>query len=213
VWEALTVRETESRGNYGICMREHAGAEAILRELGALAEIEAAIVAHCRASASAPPRYAPEAIKRYLKAAGWVGEVRVPPMTADHDNRAINDRYDAWKAFDGAQGQVGVGLEIEHWEINNDLLKFLRGQARGQMVVGVIIHADPSEVAYAYEHCLRVAEPLWQDLPVLLCSPEGPGLPAYGLPPVQPRVYAPFRYPAPTVKPWRRCKFAALQPA
>jgi hypothetical protein len=115
-------------------------------------------------------------------------------MTPEYDDRPINDRYDAWKAFDLGNRPVGVAVEIEHWEINNDLLKFRRGRARGQIVVGVIIHGDPSEVAYAYEHCLRVAEPLWEGLAVLLCSPEGPGLPAYGLPPAKPKTYAPYRY-------------------
>jgi hypothetical protein len=183
-------------GDYSFCIREHAGAKALLEELGALAEIEAAILTHCRESAPSPPRYAPQAIKDLLKQSGWSPEVRVPPMTEAFDERPINDRYDAWKEFPSKRGNVGVGLEIEHWEINNDLLKFLRGQARGQIAAGVIIHADPREVAYAFEHCLRVAEPLWANLPVLLCAPDGPGLPDYGLPQVKPKVYSPYRYPA-----------------
>ena len=110
---------------YRLCIREHAGARGLLEEVGALPEIEAAILEHCRDAAPEPPRYAPQAIKGKLCGAGWLPEVRVPPMTKAHDARVMNDRYDAWKAFDRATGQIGVGLEIEHWEINNDLLKFL----------------------------------------------------------------------------------------
>jgi hypothetical protein len=180
--------------SYRLCFRDHAGAVDLLRELGAFAEIEAAILRHCDDSAPDAPLYKPESIKKHLKADGWLGEVRVPPMTADHDDRPINDRYDAWKAFPRGDGRVGVGVEIEHWEINNDLLKFRRGLARGQIIAGVIIHADPSEVAYAFEHSLRVAEPLWAGLPVLFCSAEGPGLPEYGLSASSPK-YASFVYP------------------
>jgi hypothetical protein len=116
-------------------------------------------------------------------------------MTEEYDTRRINDRYDAWKAFHHEGRAVGVALEIERWQINNDLLKFVRGQARQQMAVGVILHADPAEVAYSYEHSIRMAAPLWQELPLVLCSPDGPGLPPYGLPVVKASQQRPFRYP------------------
>lgn len=84
--------------------------------------------------------------------------MRVPPLSAAYDNRPSNDRYDAWKVFDCENRRIGVGLEIEHWEIQNDLLKFLRGHSRGQIAAGVVLHANPSEVRYAYEHVLRMTE-------------------------------------------------------
>jgi hypothetical protein len=182
-------------GPYSLCTREHANAGELLRELGAWQEIEAAVLGHCRDSAPAAPAYNPQALKKHLVKSGWTPAVRVPPMTAAHDERRINDRYDAWKAFDRGSSRVGVAIEIEHWEVNNDLLKFRRGQERGQIIAGVVIHADPEEVCYAYEHCLKMAEPLWADLTVLFCSPEGPGLPAYGLKPVKALNYGPFVYP------------------
>ena len=161
-----------------------------------MAEIESAVLAHCRNSGPAPPAYNPQAIKQLLKQQGWSVEVRVPPMTQAFDDRPSNDRYDAWKAFLAGEGPIGIGLEIEGWEINNDLLKFLRGQARGQIAVGVILHADPSEIAYSVEHYLRMAEPLWAGLPLVLCAPDGSGLPSYGLPEVKQRKLSPFVYPA-----------------
>jgi hypothetical protein len=113
-------------------------------------------------------------------------------MTRAYDHRRMNDRYDAWKAFWHKDQTVGVGLEIEHWEINNDLLKFRRGQKRGQIAVGVIVHANPAEVAYAYHHVLRMTEPLWACLLILFCSPDGPGLPPYDKPPPGRLTYAPL---------------------
>jgi hypothetical protein len=59
-------------------------------------------------------------------------EIRVPPYGSEQDDWAINERYDAFKFFEESGRQVGVAIEMEGWQINNDLLKFRRGFSRGR---------------------------------------------------------------------------------
>jgi hypothetical protein len=56
---------------YRLCLRSHCGAQSLLEHVGALAEIETAIMAHCLASAPEAPRYAPQAVKAELRKLGW----------------------------------------------------------------------------------------------------------------------------------------------
>jgi hypothetical protein len=126
-------------GHHELAVRSEAGAEQRLRELGALDEIEQSVLAHCKENRPTPP-YRPQLIKQRLAPLGWRAEVRVPPYDPGFDDMLrINERYDALKFFDTPHGQVGVALEMEGWEILNDLLKFRRGVARGQNKIGVIL--------------------------------------------------------------------------
>jgi len=49
-----------------------------------------------------------------------------------------------------------VAIEIERWEIQNDLLKFRRGFARGLVAAGVILHDGPDHLRYCFEHLRHV---------------------------------------------------------
>ena len=53
-------------------------------------------------------------------------EPRVPPYSPAHDDLPINERYDALAFFERDGEEVGVAVEMEDWEIYNDLLKFRR---------------------------------------------------------------------------------------
>jgi hypothetical protein len=160
---------------YEVVVCSQAGAEPLLHDLGALAEIEEAILAHCAATEPTPP-YRPEEYKRLLEQQGWRREVRVPPFHPKHDGLRINERYDAMKLFTDADREVGVAIEMEGWEINNDLLKFRRGIERGQIVAGVILQPDYATLHYSYEHSRHVHEPLFGDIPIAFVCPRGPGL-------------------------------------
>jgi hypothetical protein len=72
-------------------------------------------------------------------------EIRVPPYGSEQDDWAINERYDAFKFFEESGRQVGVAIEMEGWQINNDLLKFPRGFSRGQICAGVLLQPDLKE--------------------------------------------------------------------
>ena len=98
---------------------------AILERIGALSEIERAVIDHCSAGAPAT-QYAPQTIKGLL-APSWLPEVRVPPFDPAHDHLAINERYDLWKRFADGKQRVGVAIEIKEYDIWTDLLKFRRG--------------------------------------------------------------------------------------
>jgi hypothetical protein len=164
------------RPAYRLETRDQAGAEAILSEAGALAEIAAAVIAHCDAHAPGPP-YKPQEIKRHLTPLGWLSEVRVPPYDPRHDRLPINERYDLYKTFEcNDRTSIGVAIEIERWEVWNDLLKFRRGLRRGQIAAGLLLHDNVSNLNYVYEHLRWLSEPLFGDLPVLYAAPRGPGL-------------------------------------
>jgi hypothetical protein len=160
---------------YEVVVRSQAGAEELLRTLGALAEIESAILEHCAAHEPEPP-YLPQEYKRRLAPLGWVPEVRVPPYSADHDSLVINERYDAFKFFDLAGDEVGVAIEMEGWAINNDLLKFRRGFYRGQIAAGVLLQPNYYDLYYCYEHKRHLNEPLFSKIPIAFICPRGPGL-------------------------------------
>jgi hypothetical protein len=101
----------------------------------------------------------------------------VPPYDPDFDDKLrINERYAALKFFDTPHGQVGVALEMEGWDILNDLLKFRRGVARGQIEIGVILQPFYADMYYCFEHMRHLNEPLFGDIPILFCCPRGPGL-------------------------------------
>jgi hypothetical protein len=176
---------------YSLLIRDQAGAERLLRELGALQEIERAIVEHCEGHRPAPP-YRPQALKDLLDRDGWQREVRVPPFSPQYDSLPINERYDAWKSFDRAGTPVGVAIEFEPWEVWNDLLKFRRGLERGQICAGVLIHDSPYHLQYVYEHMRSMSEPLFGHIPILFGAPGGPGLKQ---PSPSERKYQPFRMP------------------
>lgn len=170
---------------YGFVSRDQAGAEVILRRIGALDEIEHAVVTQSEwATPPAPlptpppaPKYEPQVIKKLLQTSGWRPEVRVPPYNPAYDSLPSNDRYDLYKAFEDGGRRIGVAIEIERWEVWNDLLKFRRGRHRGQITVGVIIHDNPADLAYVTEHLRLMSEPLFGEIPILFCSPAGGGLP------------------------------------
>lgn len=162
--------------SYELVIRDQAGARELLDALGALHELEEAVVTHCVDHAPKPP-YRPQEIKKRLEPAGWLPEVRVPPFEAEHDELPIYDRYDAWKAFSLGTDNVGVALEIERWEVWNDLLKFRRGIERGQIAAGVILHDNPESLEYVYNHLRMVSGALFAPLPVAFIAPRGPGLP------------------------------------
>ena len=63
-----------------------------------------------------------------------------------------------------------------------DLLKFRRGIHRGQIAAGVILHDNPANLAYVFEHLRLLSEPLFGDLPVLFIAPAGSGLEATYVP-------------------------------
>jgi hypothetical protein len=164
---------------YTVYLRSQGDAEPLLRTLGAIDEIEKALLDHC--SEFAPnPLYKPELLKKRLVQFGWIREPRVPAYDAEIEAnlpRNINERYDALKFFDRPDGsQVGVAIEIEGWEINNDLLKFRRGVNRGQIEAGVLIQPDPDVVDYCFDHMRLLHEPLFGNIPLLFVSPRGPGL-------------------------------------
>jgi hypothetical protein len=161
---------------YSLLTRSQAGAEELLERVGALAEIRRAVVAHCEAHPPAPP-YKPQEIKRRLVPFGWKPEMRVPTYAPAWDHLRGNERYDLCKRFELDGESVGVAIEIERWEIQNDLLKFRRGHHRGIIAAGVLLHDGPTNLAYCFEHLRHVSEPLFGHLPILFCAPTGPGLP------------------------------------
>lgn len=118
----------------------------------------------------------PQEIKNHLKPLGWTPEVRVPPFHVRYDDLRINDRYDLWKSFELDGARIGVAIEIERWEVWNDLLKFRRGIQRGQIAAGVILHDSLESLTYVFEHLRLVSEPLFSELPILFVAPAGEGL-------------------------------------
>lgn len=182
----------EPPARYRLRTKDQAGALSILRRCGALGQIERAVLAHCSQYAPEPP-YKPQEIKRRLKPDGWIPEVRVRPYDPQHDELPINDRYDLWKPFDLDGQVIGVAIEIEKWEVWNDLLKFRRGLHRGQIAAGVILHDCPANLAYVHDHLRHLAGPLFDDLPVLFVAPEGQGLAQAFV--ASKRKYAPYRMP------------------
>jgi hypothetical protein len=187
------VHDPPNSGRYELVVRSQAGAESLLRSLGALAEIERAVVGHCEGFRPAPP-YRPQLIKKLLEPHGWLPEVRVPPYDPVHDDAlTINERYDLLKFFDVEGGRVGVAVEMNNWMVHRDLLKFRRGLARGQIAVGVILQPDYATTYYCWEHFRHLNEPLFGDLPVAYCCPRGPGLKE---PPARKKVkYRPYLFP------------------
>src|SRR5262245_50925857 len=83
---------------YELVFRSQAGAEDLLRDLGAISEIEQALLTHCEANRP-EPLYKPQEYKKGLAIHGWIPEARVPPYLPEHDNLPINQRYDALKFF------------------------------------------------------------------------------------------------------------------
>jgi hypothetical protein len=163
-------------GHYELAVRSQAGAEERLRELGALEEIEQAVLAHCEEHRPAPP-YKPQLIKDRLEPLGWRREVRVPPYDPALDDKlTINERYDIFKFFQTPSREIGVAVEMEGWEIQNDLLKFRRGFERGQIEIGVLLQPFYYDMYYCFEHMRYLNEPLFGHIPVLFCCPRGPGL-------------------------------------
>lgn len=160
---------------YEVVIRSQAGAEELLRELGALAEIEEALIGHCE-DHRPDPLYKPQEYKKRLAVHGWIPEARVPPYTREHDSRPINERYDALKFYAHNGKEVGVALEMEGWEIYNDLLKFRRGHHRGQIAAGVILQPNYATLHYCFEHMRHLNEPLVGHIPILFVAPRGPGL-------------------------------------
>src|SRR4051794_24104128 len=160
---------------YDLAVRSQAGADKLLERLGALDEIRSAVVAHCEAGAPTPT-YNPQEIKRLLKPHGWQPEKRVPTYSPDWDHLKGNERYDVLKTFELDGEEIGVAIEIEKWEIQNDLLKLRRGFARRLIGVGVILHDGPTHLDYCFDHLRHVNEPLFSELPILFCAPAGPGL-------------------------------------
>jgi len=182
----------EELAPYQLVVRSQAGAEELLRELGAFAEIEEAVLGHCEANRP-EPLYRPQEYKKRLAAHGWLPEVRVPPYTPAHDDLPINERYDTLKFFERDNEEVGVALEMEGWEIYNDLLKFRRGYERGQIGVAVILQPNYATVRYCFEHMRYLNEPLVGHIPILFVCPRGPGLeePAD----TKKRTLLPYRFP------------------
>jgi hypothetical protein len=177
---------------YRLRVEDQAGAADILQRVGALAEIEQAVVAHCEEHAPEPP-YRPQEIKKRM-APSWRPEVRVPPFEPQYDDLPINDRYDLWKSFELDGGaRIGVAIEMERWEVWTDLLKFRRGIQRHQIAVGVILHDNPANLHYVYHHLRLISEPLFSALPVVFAAPEGEGLETTA--PPSSRRFAPYRMP------------------
>src|ERR1051325_4122044 len=144
------------RSTYELLTRDQAGALALLDDLGALDEIRQAVVGHytdwqhAQPDVDARKAYKPQALKARLAPRGWRPEIRVPPFSPAHDALPINERYDAFKIFHYRGHQVGVAVEMEDWQIANDLLKFRRGFERGQIAAGVIIQPSPETLIYCY---------------------------------------------------------------
>lgn len=179
--------------DYEVVVRAQANADSLLRDLGALQEIEQAILSHCAATKPTPP-YKPQEYKRLLAEHGWMPEMRVPPFDPARDGLVINERYDALKFFSRDGEEFGVAIEMEGWEIYNDLLKFRRGHQRGQIVAGVILQPDYATLRYCFEHMRHVNEPLVGHVPIAWVCPRGPGLkePKES----KTRTFAPYRMPA-----------------
>lgn len=178
---------------YRVFIRDQSGAIAILEELGALDEVAGAVVSHCE-EFRPEPRYRPELLKARLEEQGWLREARVPPPDPTLDSLPVNDRYDALKFFRRDQREVGVAVEIEPWQINNDLIKFWRGHIRGQIAVAVLIQPDPDTVRYCFGQMRLLTEPLFGHVPIAFLAPDGPGLKRLGNRTA--RKYAPFPMPA-----------------
>jgi hypothetical protein len=174
-WLVKVAPVTPSSHFYRLRVEDQAGARELLEKVGALAEIEQAVIAYCSAHAPNPP-YRPQEIKAYLAPMGWIPEIRVPPFDAKYDGLPINDRYDIWKRFELDGEPVGVAIEMERWEVWTDLLKFRRGLSRGQIAVGLILHDCPANLAYVYQHLRLISEPLFGSLPIAFAAPEGEGL-------------------------------------
>lgn len=167
---------TSPAEQYELVVRSQGGAEEFLEALGALREIEAAVMQHCRETAPTPT-YQPQRIKELLKPQGWIPEVRVPPYDATQDELlTINERYDLFKIFEVGGTRVGVALEMNDWRVQGDLLKLRRGLARKQIRAGVILQPDYSTTHYTFEHVRHLNEPLFGELPIVYCSPRGAGL-------------------------------------
>jgi hypothetical protein len=177
---------------YELVVRSQAGAEDLLRDIGALAQIEEALLGHCEANRP-EPLYRPQEYKKRLAVHGWIPEARVPPYSAEHDDLPINERYDALKFFAQDGEEIGVALEMEGWEIYNDLLKFRRGHARGQIAAGVILQPDYATLHYCFEHMRHLNEPLVGHIPILFVCARGPGLKEWTEP--KRRTLTPYRFP------------------
>ncbi len=177
---------------YELVVRSQAGAEDLLRDIGALAKIEEAHLRHCEANRP-EPLYRPQEYKKRLAVHGWIPEARVPPYSAEHDDLPINERYDALKFFARDGEEIGIALEMEGWEIYNDLLKFRRGHARGQIVAGVILQPDYATLHYCFEHMRHLNEPLVGHIPILFVCARGPGLKEWTEP--KRRTLTPYRFP------------------
>jgi hypothetical protein len=177
---------------YGLFIREQGGALGMLEELGAVDEIGRAVMEHCEEFRPEPP-YKPTLLQARLKEQGWLTEPRVPPPDPALDSLPINDRYDALKFFPHAGREVGVAVEIEKWDINNDLLKFWRGHTRGQIVVGVLVQDHPDTVRYCFDQMRLLTEPLFRHIPIAFLAPDGPGMKQPTIP--KPLKYAPFPMP------------------
>ena len=138
-------------------------------------EIAGAVIAHCEEFRPDPP-YKPKLLQKRLADQGWMTEARVPPPSADLDELPINEKYDALKFFRTGTSEVGIAIEIERWEITNDLIKFWRGFTRGQIAAGVLIQEDPGTVHYCFDQMRLLTEPLFGHLPIAFLAPDGPGL-------------------------------------
>lgn len=178
---------------YGLRIRDQAGALTLLEELGAIQEIFQAVTGHCEEFRPSPP-YRPELLKARLEAFDWIREPRVPPPSPDLDELPINDRFDALKFFGDSDHEVGVAIEIEGWEINNDFLKFWRAHTRGQIAVGVIIQPDPATLHYCFDQMRLLTEPLFGQLPIVFIAPDGEGLKQHS--PPKPKKLKPFPMPS-----------------
>lgn len=177
---------------FELAYESQAGAAEILSGLGALGELRDAVLQHCRQTAPTPP-YKPQRIKQLMKPAAWIPEVRVPPLSKAYDALPVNDRYDLWKVFETGGHNVGVGLEMEKWEVWHDLLKFRRGFDRGQIIAAIILHDNPANLRYVYDHLRLVAHRLFADIPILFAAPKGGHLPHAPEPTA--RKYRPYRMP------------------
>ena len=60
---------------YELVVRSQAGAEDLLRDIGALAQIEEALLGHCEAN-QPEPLYRPQEYKERLAVHGWIPEER-----------------------------------------------------------------------------------------------------------------------------------------
>ena len=178
---------------FELVCRSQAGADVLLRELGALDQLRDAVVSYCVDSGVPAPPYKPQEIKKRLRVHGWLPEVRVPPLNPKHDQLPVNDRYDLWKDFAAPGEHVGVAIEIERWAIWNDLLKFRRGLNRGQIRAGIVLHDHPQHLDYVFNHLRLMVEPVFDDIPILFAAPSGGALPE---PYERKRNYQPYRMPS-----------------